>query len=164
MRIIFIILLFCFSLNILAQAQQSDPKAELTYKIFNELRYDNTEILNNFYHPNIEFHDPVGTINGIETMKEYYKNMYKSVENIRFEFKSYSANLEGRYFFAWDMFLKTPKLNSGKEFKVTGVSEILFSNNLVIYHRDYFDMGAFIYERLPVFGRLVKMIRNRLKH
>ena len=168
MRIVVACVLFCMSFGTFGTANDPasvvDPKAELTKRVFNELRFDNTEILNDFYHPDIEFHDPVGSINGLDSMKNYYKKMYQGVESIRFEFNSFSSNVQGRYFFSWDMYLKTPKLNSGEEFKVVGVSEILFSDNLVVYHRDYFDMGEFIYEKLPVFGRLVKLIRKRLKN
>ena len=60
--------------------------------------------------------------------------------------------------------LKTPNLNSGEEFTVSGVSEIHFDGGLVRYHRDYFDMGEFIYERLPVFGRIVRLIKERLEY
>ena len=55
-------------------------------------------------------------------------------------------------------------LNKGKEFVVQGVSEIHFENNLVTYHRDYFDMGEMVYERIPIFGWITKKIKNRLKH
>ena len=140
-----------------------DPKAQLTYQIFNELRSNNTDILDQFYDQRIEFKDPVGQINGLDSMKTYYKEMYKAVESIRFDFKPFSVS-EDRYFFPWTMYLKTPNLNSGEEFGVEGVSEIHFQGDLVTFHRDYFDMGEFIYERLPVFGRIVKTIRKRLQH
>jgi len=35
----------------------------------------------------------------------------------------------------------------------------------VIYHRDYFDMGAFVYENIPVLGSVVRYTKKRLsKH
>ena len=30
------------------------------------------------------------------------------------------------------------------------------------YHRDYFDMGEFIYERVPVLGSVIRAIKRRL--
>jgi hypothetical protein len=32
----------------------------------------------------------------------------------------------------------------------------------VRYHRDYFDLGAMLYEHLPLLGSLVKTIKRRL--
>ena len=75
-----------------------DPKAQLTYQIFNELRSNNTDILDQFYDQRIEFKDPVGQINGLDSMKTYYKEMYSAVESIRFDFKPFSVS-EDRYFF-----------------------------------------------------------------
>ena len=155
--------LLILSLELSFAKYSDDPKAQLTYQVFNELRSDNTDILNQFYAEGIEFKDPVGEINGLEAMKTYYKEMYKNVESIRFDFRPFSVS-EDRYFFPWTMYLKTPSLNSGEEFGVEGVSEIHFNGELVTFHRDYFDMGEFIYERLPVFGRIVKTIRKRLQH
>ena len=149
--------------SLFAGIDLSDPRVALTEKIFNELRHDNTEILDNFYHQDIEFQDPVGKVQGLSVMKKYYQEMYQSVESIRFVFQRYSVT-DNRYYFSWDMYLKTPKLNSGEEFVVGGVSEILFKDGLVIYHRDYFDMGEFIYERIPVLGRIIKSIRERFEH
>ena len=140
-----------------------DNRASLTLRIFNELRHDNTEILNDFYSKDVEFVDPIGNLSGLNAMKSYYQNMYKEVESIRFDFTSFS-NSGDRYHFSWDMYLKTPNLNSGKEFVVSGVSEIHFDGDLVRYHRDYFDMGEFIYERVPVLGRIVRLIKNRLEY
>ena len=159
MKVILLILLYSSSIF----ANYSDDKlAQLTYDTFNELRADNVEILDKFYADSILFEDPVGRIEGLSSMKAYYKEMYKSVVSIRFEFKPFSEK-DGRYFFPWVMFLKTPKLNSGKEFSVVGGSEIHFKDGLVFFHRDYFDMGEFLYERLPVLGSLIKTIRKRLQ-
>ena len=141
----------------------TDQNVILTKRIFNELRATNTEILDEFYSQNILFEDPVGKISGLSSMKAYYKNMYMEVEEIRFDFKNIAEN-EGIYFFTWDMWLKTPNLNKGKKFVVQGVSEIHFENGLVKYHRDYFDMGEMVYERIPVVGWLVKKIKKRLEH
>ena len=35
-------------------------------------------------------------------------------------------------------------------------------NGKIYYHRDYFDMGAMVYEQLPLLGRIVRKIKQRL--
>ena len=44
-----------------------------------------------------------------------------------------------------------------------GVSIIEFNeDDLVIRHSDYFDVGAMVYERVPVVRALVKFVKNKL--
>ena len=51
----------------------------------------------------------------------------------------------------WKMHLKTKALNGGKEMTVDGMSLVTFgSQGKAISHRDYFDMGEFVYEKIPV--------------
>ena len=155
----FIISLFCITnLNVAL----CNEEVALTHKIFNELRDNNLEILDNYYHPDAFFVDPIGSHQGIADIKKYYGNVYQGVEEVSFEFKS-EIGSNNKYFFPWVMKLKTPKLNDGKMFEVIGGSEIHFKDGLVIYHRDYFDMGEFIYERISVIGFIVKKIKERLK-
>jgi hypothetical protein len=64
------------------------------------------------------------------------------------------------------MTLETSKLNGGKPFSVEGNSVIVFGGpeGKAIYHRDYFDMGEFVYERIPVLGALVRYIKEQMAH
>ena len=36
--------------------------------------------------------------------------------------------------------------------------------SLAFFHRDYFDLGEMVYERLPGVGWVIKKVKNRLKH
>jgi hypothetical protein len=89
--------------------------------------------------------------------------MYVNVKTIKFEFSQFiesSDTIVG----IWKMTLVTDKLNSGEPIVVDGNSVIRFdSSGKAIYHRDYFDMGAFIYEHIPMVGFVVKKIKNRMK-
>lgn len=116
-----------------------------------------------FYHPEVEFADPVGSHKGRDQIVKYYDNLYKNVEAIKFDFSNFIES--GNTVVAvWKMTLETKKLNGGEPFTVDGNSVIKFDENgKAIYHRDYFDMGEFIYERIPVVGFLVRKIKERLK-
>lgn len=134
-------------------------------KAFNDLRADNLHILDNFYHPNLLFADPLGEIKGLKAMKAYYAQMYETVTDIKFDFGTLTEegdNVIG----TWIMTLKAKGLNGGEEVKVSGVSHLRFdsASDLVIYHRDYFDMGEFIYEHIPVMGGLIRMVKKKLGH
>lgn len=150
-------------------AASSEAKKEFRkdriIKAFNDLRADNLHILDNFYHPELKFHDPIGEIDGLKAMKAYYAQMYETVTDIRFDFETMTE--EGDNIIStWTMVLKAKGLNGGEEVKVKGVSHLTFEpkSNLVIYHRDYFDMGEFIYEYIPVLGSFVRMVKKKLSH
>lgn len=130
--------------------------------VFNTLRADNLHILDDFYDQEVQFVDPIGTHDGLESIKNYYKSMYKNVKNIKFETKNMISN-GNSHVYIWRMILEADGLNGGEPVYVEGNSHIEFNEqNLVTYHRDYFDMGEFIYEYIPVLGWTIKKIKKRL--
>jgi hypothetical protein len=152
-------------INAMSESSQTATRKERIVKAFNDLRADNLHILDQFYHPKLKFLDPIGEIDGLPAMKAYYANMYETVTDIRFDFDTLTE--EGANIMAsWTMVLKAKGLNGGEEVSVKGVSHLKFDSesNLVIYHRDYFDMGAFIYEYIPVLGTFVRMVKKKLSH
>ena len=54
------------------------------------------------------------------------------------------------------------KLNQGKSVTVAGSSYIKGEGDKVILHRDYLDLGAMIYEQLPLFGKLTKWVKAKV--
>jgi len=45
-----------------------------------------------------------------------------------------------------------------------GISVIRFDEeDLVVYHRDYFDVGAMVYEHVPVVRFFVRQVKKRLQ-
>lgn len=150
--------------SIVSGAELSEmTNAEKVNWSFNTLNKDNvSEVVDQFYHEDVEFSDPVEKIKGREGIKKYYGNMYKNVKEIRFDFSemvSQGDTVVG----VWVMTLKTDSLNGGEPFQVEGNSVIRFKDGKAVYHRDYFDMGAFIYEKIPVIGWLVRKVKDKLK-
>lgn len=143
----------------------NDKRSDRIIKVFNDLNKDSMSILDGFYHPELEFEDPLGKIKGLPAMKAYYANMYKSVKSIRFEFSKIIKDGD-EYVGFWKMYLAAPVLNGGNEYWVEGNSHIRFDSktDLVIYHRDYFDMGAFIYEQLPILSSVIRQVKKPFLH
>jgi hypothetical protein len=132
-------------------------------KFFNSLSVSNLALVNEFYASEAEFNDPIVHIKGRAKIAEYYRGLYQNVESIRFDFPSLVE--EGETCTAvWTMYLKARSLNGGNEIALPGVSHIIFAPGslLVDYHRDYFDMGAFIYEHIPLLGSAIRAIKRRL--
>jgi hypothetical protein len=160
---IFIIALF---LTLSAQGGTMMPQLSNVDKvkyIFKNLNKDNLQLIEEFYDKDVKFIDPIGEIIGSQKIKKYYENMYKNVKVIRFEFSETLEENQTVVAF-WSMYLETEKLNSGKGFTIEGNSIIRFNpEGKAVYHRDYFDLGAFIYERIPVLGFVIEKIKKNLE-
>jgi len=119
-------------------------------------------LVDRFYAENTHFLDPVVDLKGRNAVREYYRSLYENVESIRFEFSGKVTQGQEQVAF-WTMILRAKRLNGGKEIRVIGNSHFQFdpSTGLAVYHRDYFDMGEFIYERIPVVGGLIRYIKGR---
>ena len=151
------IVFFMFDLKAYADSMQSDK----IHTTFNQLRADNLKILDEFYAPDVRFIDPIGEHAGLDSVKKYYQNLYENVDSIVFE-KMQHVQEGNKHAYFWRMKLKTPSINNGEEFSVEGMSHITFNEqNLVSYHRDYFDMGEFVYQRVPVLGWVIQKIKKR---
>lgn len=129
---------------------------------FNGLNKDKLYLVDQFYDPEVVFEDPIGRKVGIEELRTYYRKLYETVESIRFEI--HSQRVGDEEFAPWVMHLKASGLKGGQEISVPGVSQLRYRpGGKVIYHRDYFDMGAFIYEHVPVLGSILGYIKRRME-
>lgn len=131
-------------------------------EFFNGLNRETMPLVDRFYAEDTHFLDPVVDLKGRAAVRKYYENLYRNVESIRFEFSNQVKQGNEQVSF-WTMVLKAKSLNGGKEIRVIGNSHFRFdpATGLALYHRDYFDMGEFIYERIPVVGGLIRYIKGK---
>jgi hypothetical protein len=148
------------SVGLSANAADNEAKAQQFFQKFDK---DHVALVDDFYDKNVEFQDPVHSLKGVAAVREYYRNLYKNVDSIRFEF-SPGAATDDRVILVWRMFLKSASLNGGKEFSVDGTSVIRFGGpeGKAVYHRDYFDMGEFVYERIPLLKSVIHFIKDKM--
>lgn len=134
--------------------------------LFNNFNRDTMHLADDFYDANVVFRDPLVELKGRDSLKAYYMDMYQNVTSIRFDFSGGIEKGEEVVVF-WTMELRTRGLKGGEPVLLDGASHIKYGGDSgkVIYHRDYFDMGAFVYENIPVLGSIVRYTKKRLsKH
>jgi len=120
------------------------------------------------YHPEIHFIDPAHTIDGLPAFQRYFDNMIANIDHC--QFVVHTAVQDHTHsemaFVHWTMSVQHRRLNGGQLFTVAGCSKLRFSDTsdtaTIIYHQDFFDLGAMLYERLPLLGGLVRRIRSKL--
>jgi hypothetical protein len=126
---------------------------------YQQLNKDNLTSLEKVYHPDIHFQDPAYSLEGIKALLNYFEHLYQDIEDCKFAVQS-SHSHEDQAFLNWQMTVKHRRLRN--PVVVEGISQLTFSDNRVIFHRDYFDLGELVYEQLPVLGKLVSYIKQRL--
>lgn len=144
--------------------KSKDPIINKIVNAFNKFNPEKIEVLDQFYDPETVFQDPAVKLQGLNQLKKYYAAVYRNVKSIHFEFHDVQKTPTS-YFAIWTMTLSASGLNSGKKFSVEGISILEFNKKeLVTFHRDYVDLGAMVYEKLPILGKLIKVVKKQLAH
>ncbi|MDR5903213.1 nuclear transport factor 2 family protein [Halomonas icarae] len=142
----------------------ADPQLEAFCAFFKNLDKSYTNRLSEFYTQDVIFHDPLHHIEGIESLERYFSALYRNVTKCRFRFHS-RQRLDREAFVTWTMHLVHPRLESGREITVEGCSHLAFAEDdsgRIARHRDYFDAGELLYERLPLLGGAIRLIKRQL--
>lgn len=124
------------------------------------LGVDNLACLQDIYHPDVTFIDPMHELQGFGNLHTYFVNLYSNLTSCHFHVDEVVAQKEHAALY-WTMTYQHKTLNGGNTVSVKGSSLIKAQDNKVIYHRDYVDLGAMLYEQLPVIGRLIRWIKKR---
>ncbi len=139
-------------------------RSERIRYVYNALNRESMHVLPEFYAPDVTFEDPLGTIQGLDNLTAYYAQMYQNVEEIHFDISD-EVEQDDRHMVMWTLRMRVKGLNKGEEVSCKGNSFLRFNQEgLVVYHRDYFDMGEFIYQHVPVLRFFVRQVNKRLEH
>ncbi|MDK9557816.1 nuclear transport factor 2 family protein [Marinobacter sp. M216] len=128
-------------------------------RLFNELDKGNLNKLSEVYSEDIQFQDPLGSVQGLDALTQYFASAYANAISCRFEFSE--PVVDGSFSAVpWVMHLRHKRINGGREIQVDGISHLRIANGKVCYHRDYFDAGQLLYENLPVVGGVIRWIKG----
>lgn len=141
-------------------------------------RFDSSLIasLEHIYHPDVVFQDPLNRVLGLENLRDYFQQMIDGLDECRFDFSEVieqpllsdapetSENPVQAYqaVLFWTMHYQHRKLNNGRPLTLAGNSHLRYQGR-VLYHRDYFDVGAMLYEHLPLLGFAISKVKKRLE-
>jgi hypothetical protein len=143
-------------------AMHNDPNLAAFCAFYNKLDNTCTEKLYKVYTPDIEFHDPIHRLSGLAALERYFNGLYENVTACHFEFHDQQRHAD-LAFVTWTMHLMHPRLAGGRQISVEGCSRLTFAadgSGRVCRHRDYFDAGELLYERLPLLGPVIRRIKR----
>lgn len=137
-----------------------------TFKtLYREFNDSLVERLGELYTQDVVFEDPAHRIEGLSNVRDYFAGFIPSLNYCGFEVHRF-VNADDHCVALWTMHFEHPKLAGGKRLSVTGCSHLVtqLDNGVekIISHRDYFDMGAMLYEHVPLLGAGVRWLKERL--
>ena len=133
----------------------ADPRAAALIALFEALRLDKLDELAALYAQDCRFKDPFNEVSGRAAVRRVFEHMFETVKAPRFFVRD--AFIEGdQCFLSWHF-------HAG-DFVIRGASHLRFDAcGLVVVHRDYWDAAEELYEKLPVLGALMRLLKRKLK-
>jgi esterase/lipase superfamily enzyme len=114
---------------------------------------------NRLYTDDVIFRDPVHELRGGAELLSYLEPLCRGLEFGRFEYLDELVQGDTAYI-KWNMNFRNPKLGERIQ-SVRGMSHIQF-NDRIYYHEDVYDLGAMLYEHVPVVGKITRWLKYRL--
>ena len=142
----------------------TDAALETFCAAFNKLDNTCTVKLYEVYTEDVVFSDPLHRIEGRDALERYFQALYANVTACRFTFHD-RLRQEREACVTWTLHLAHPRLAGGHPVSIDGCSRLTFAADdaqRVCRHRDYFDVGAMLYEQLPLLGPTVRWLKPRV--
>ena len=128
---------------------------------FRVLHESDLSRLRDLYSERIVFKDPVHEIRGLAELEDYFTSLCSDLSDCRFEYLDEVVGDRSAYV-KWVMHFRHPRLGN-RLISVRGVSHLKISDDGKIgFHEDFYDMGAMLYEQLPLLGNVTRWLRLRL--
>jgi hypothetical protein len=133
----------------------ADPRAQALIQFYEQLKPADLDRLDTLYAERCYFKDPFNEVSDRGAVRRIFAHMFETVRSPRFVV--HDAIVEGaQCFLSWDFLFN--------DMRVRGSSHLRFgADGRVNYHRDYWDAAEELYEKLPVLGGLLRMIKKRLR-
>jgi hypothetical protein len=140
-----------------ANARHMVGRLKLFYQEFSP---ESLSTLDELYTPDVEFRDPVHVLNGSLAVKNYLRKMAAGLTHYRIHYldEVYAENAAS---LLWEMEYAHPAIKGGRVLRIRGSTFVRFTSR-IYYHEDCYDLGAMVYERVPLIGSLVRSVKQRL--
>lgn len=125
-----------------------------------EFSVDTLSGLDAVYTQDVEFRDPVHILHGCLALKSYLRRMGGNLLQYRMRYLEEQINVDNAWF-CWELDFAHRHLKGGQVITVRGMTRVRFTSR-IYSHEDCYDMGALLYEQIPLLGGVVRMLKRRL--
>jgi steroid delta-isomerase len=112
------------------------------------------------YTPDAYFKDPFNEVGGHDAIIRIFEHMFTQVDQPRFVVHTSMAQ-EGQGFLVWELRYRMKRLAKGPQI-IRGASHLVFDGDgRVCMHRDYWDAAEELYEKIPLLGGWMRLLKRR---
>jgi steroid Delta-isomerase len=128
---------------------------------FENMNIDSLKELDSIYHVDAYFKDPFNELIGVKAISKIYHHMFQQLIHPQFKILD-SVIQDDALFITWDFTFQIKKkkesvlIHGSTHFKLN-------TEGLIIYHRDYWDVGEEIIKKVPVMGKLYLFLFKSFK-
>jgi steroid Delta-isomerase len=115
--------------------------------------------LREIYTPDAYFKDPFNEVRGHDAIMRIFEHMFKQVAQPRFLVMQYMAQ-DGQGFLTWEFRFRMRGVDGRQT--IRGATHVEFcGDGRVSMHRDYWDAAEELYEKIPLLGGLMRLLKRR---
>jgi len=131
-----------------------------TIRYFETLAAQDIDRIGDIYAPGAFFKDPFHEVRGVQAIGAIYRRMFEQVDEPRFVIAS-SMSQDADAFLTWHFHFRMKHFSRAPQ-TIHGASHLRFDpDGRIHYHRDYWDSAEELYEKLPLLGGLIRILRRR---
>ena len=143
-----------------------EPELQRYIDFFEDLREDRLDRLSDVMTDDVHFVDPFNDVTGLDKVRDIFKHMFRHLESPKFNV-TLAASVPGSSragLLRWEL-TAIAKRGGGREpLRINGMSEVyLAADGRIHEHIDHWDAGRQFYERIPLLGLLLRLVRAPLK-
>ncbi len=115
--------------------------------------------LSEVYTEDVYFKDPFNEVCGLPAVTRIFAHMFEQLDGPRFEITG--RVLQGdQAFVTWDFRFRMKRFARDEQC-IRGASHLRFAaDGRASFHRDYWDAAEELYEKLPVLGALMRVLKR----
>ena len=128
--------------------------------MYHRVNIKTLSLLPYLYHDRIHYICPLTEIHSLPDLIRYSEQAFESVLQCEFTVTD-KLVMENRAALYWRLSLRHKAIDQGLPIELDGHSLLQQQDGLITFHRDYFDSGQLVYERLPVLGTAIRWYKAR---
>ena len=112
------------------------------------------------YDAQVRFKDPFNEVKGIDAVHRIFAHMYRNLDAPKFTITEYIEKADVAYV-KWEFHFSFKNVVTEEMFE--GVSRLVIDEeDRVVEHVDYWDAAEHMYEKMPLIGSLLRMIKRKI--